>query len=106
MFVSPQRVARIQPPLKALDWAPHPISLPDMALQLAMALASAWPDEGSVADPHAPSGAMVTTLQSSWSGTMASVGVPRLTTITAHTCNCFMFRLQRSAPQSVGGCPD
>src|SRR5262245_20203248 len=97
MFVSPQRVARIQPPRMALDWAPHPIFLPDIAWQLPMALASAWPNEGSVADPHAPLGAMVTTVQSSWTGTKASAGMTRHTMIAADAGSCFMFRLQRAS---------
>src|SRR5262245_31900600 len=79
----------------ALDWAPQPIFAPDIALQLPMAMASAWPAEASVADPQEPSGAMVTTVQSSWSGTMASAGMTRHVTIAANTCNRFMFSLQR-----------
>src|SRR5215470_19812163 len=102
MFVSPQQMANIQPPLKALDWAPHPISLPDIALQLPMALASAWPDEGSVAERHDPPGAMVTTVQPSSSGTMASAGMTRHAKVTANAF-IFTFRLHGQCNQSEDG---
>src|SRR5262245_9961552 len=92
MFQSPQRLTRIQPPWMVLDWAPHPICAPDIALQLRMALASAWPTEGSVAAPHDPSGATVTAVQSSWSSTMASAGMTRHAAIIANACNRLKLR--------------